>query len=199
MNAQRKQQIMRLVCVAMLGLIFSHTADAHRLDEYLQASQISIESGRIIVEINLTPGAAVADGVIAEIDRDADGELSPSEARHTRALLCGRFRWKWMAVSGLSSSKGIDSRRLQQCGRGWERFGCMPWQNRRLSQGSIASSSGMRIDPISAPIWSMRWFPPMNGSQFMVSPEIFFNASTPWSMRLVYPALRLVPRRYPHW
>jgi len=79
MNAQRKQQIMRLVCVAMLGLIFSHTADAHRLDEYLQASQISIESGRIIVEINLTPGAAVADGVIAEIDRDADGELSPSE------------------------------------------------------------------------------------------------------------------------
>ena len=80
MNAQRKQQIMRLVCVAMLGLIFSHTADAHRLDEYLQASQISIESGRIIVEINLTPGAAVADGVIAEIDRDADGELSPSES-----------------------------------------------------------------------------------------------------------------------
>jgi len=80
MNAQRKQQIMRLVCVAMLGLIFSHTADAHRLDEYLQASQIAIESGRIIVEINLTPGAAVADGVIAEIDRDADGELSPSES-----------------------------------------------------------------------------------------------------------------------
>src|SRR6187455_955501 len=80
MNAQRKQQIMRLVCVAMLGLIFSHTADAHRLDEYLQASQISIESGRIIVEINLTPGAAVADGVIAEIDRDADGELSLSES-----------------------------------------------------------------------------------------------------------------------
>jgi hypothetical protein len=79
MNAQRTQQVFRLACIAMLGLTLPRTADAHRLDEYLQASRISIEPGRIAVELNLTPGAAVAEGVIAEIDRDGDGELSPAE------------------------------------------------------------------------------------------------------------------------
>jgi hypothetical protein len=78
MSAQRRRQILWLVCVAVLGL--PRTAGAHRLDEYLQASRISIEPGRIAVEIDLTPGADVAEGVIAQIDRDEDGELSPAEA-----------------------------------------------------------------------------------------------------------------------
>jgi hypothetical protein len=56
------------------------TADAHRLDEYLQATRISVELNRIVVEINLTPGAAVADDVILAIDRDGNGEISPTEA-----------------------------------------------------------------------------------------------------------------------
>jgi hypothetical protein len=54
-------------------------ADAHRLDEYLQATRISIERDRVVAEINLTPGAAVADDVFAAIDRDRDEKISPIE------------------------------------------------------------------------------------------------------------------------
>ena len=80
MNARTQQQMLRLACVALLALTRPISADAHRLDEYLQASRISIEPERIAVEINLTPGAAVADGVIGVIDRDADGDLSQAES-----------------------------------------------------------------------------------------------------------------------
>ena len=80
MNARTQQQILRLSCVALLALTLPRTADAHRLDEYLQASRISIEPERIVVEISLTPGAAVAEGVIGAIDRDADRELTQAES-----------------------------------------------------------------------------------------------------------------------
>jgi len=55
------------------------TANAHRLDEYLQATRISIAADRIKVEFNLTPGAAVADDVFATIDADRDEKISPAE------------------------------------------------------------------------------------------------------------------------
>jgi hypothetical protein len=55
------------------------TATAHRLDEYLQATRISVELNRVIAEINLTPGAAVADNVFTTIDRDGDRDISPAE------------------------------------------------------------------------------------------------------------------------
>ena len=63
-----------LVCAAI-----PRTADAHRLDEYLQATRISIAADRINVEINLTPGAAVADDVFAAIDTDRNETISPAE------------------------------------------------------------------------------------------------------------------------
>jgi hypothetical protein len=64
-----------LVCAAFPGL-----AGAHRLDEYLQATRISVEPHRIATEINLTPGAAVADEVFAAMDRDHNNEISPAES-----------------------------------------------------------------------------------------------------------------------
>jgi hypothetical protein len=54
---------------------------AHRRDEYLQAARLAVEPGRVELEIDLTPGIAVADAVIAEIDRDRDGTLSADEQR----------------------------------------------------------------------------------------------------------------------
>jgi hypothetical protein len=53
---------------------------AHRLDEYLQASRVSLERTGVSLEIDLTPGASVADSIIALIDRDGDNTISPSEA-----------------------------------------------------------------------------------------------------------------------
>jgi hypothetical protein len=54
---------------------------AHRLDEYLQAARVGIDPDRVTVELDLTAGVAVADRVLAGIDRDRDGRISPAEAQ----------------------------------------------------------------------------------------------------------------------
>lgn len=56
-------------------------ASAHRLDELLQAARIGIAEDRVDLELDLTPGAAVADAVIADIDWDRDGAFSAPEQR----------------------------------------------------------------------------------------------------------------------
>jgi hypothetical protein len=53
---------------------------SHRLDEYLQATLVAIEPGEIRLEINLTPGVAVAEQVLTLIDRDHDDVISTNEA-----------------------------------------------------------------------------------------------------------------------
>lgn len=54
---------------------------AHRRDEYLQAARLAIEPDRVRIELDLTPGIAVADRLLEEIDRDRSGAISESEAR----------------------------------------------------------------------------------------------------------------------
>ena len=56
-------------------------AFAHRLDEYLQATTISVERDRVQAQIRLTPGVAVFPIVFAgiDIDGDADGIISEAE------------------------------------------------------------------------------------------------------------------------
>src|SRR5262249_54276032 len=53
---------------------------ARRADEFLQAARIAIDPGRVRIELDLTPGAAVADAGIAEIDCDRTGTISQDEA-----------------------------------------------------------------------------------------------------------------------
>lgn len=72
----------RTLATAMaLALAMPAPAAAHRLDEYLQASRVRLERDRLLIEIDLTPGASVAPGIIAAIDRDEDGAISPAEAK----------------------------------------------------------------------------------------------------------------------
>lgn len=68
-------------------LAFPSTALGHQLDEYVQATLVSIVPGDIRLEINLTPGIAVADEVIALIDIDHDGVIQPQEANAYGDLL----------------------------------------------------------------------------------------------------------------
>ncbi len=72
-------QIKRLLVSGLLALSFTRTASAHRLDEYLQATLIGVTQAGVDVEINLTPGIAVLPAVIAAIDRNRDGQISPGE------------------------------------------------------------------------------------------------------------------------
>ena len=65
----------------MLGLLaIPSAAFAHRDDQYLQATLVAIEPSGVRLQINLRPGVAVAEQVIAEIDRDRDGAISKNEA-----------------------------------------------------------------------------------------------------------------------
>ncbi|HET9469003.1 MAG TPA: hypothetical protein VFO48_11350 [Vicinamibacterales bacterium] len=66
---------------AAIVLALPVSASAHRLDEYLQAARVSLERTDVFLEIDLTPGASVADDIIALIDRDNDDRISPHEAR----------------------------------------------------------------------------------------------------------------------
>jgi hypothetical protein len=71
---------MRPGLLGSLLLLLATDAWAHRLDEYLQAARISVATNRIDVSIDLTPGVAVADQVLAVVDKDRDGRVSETEA-----------------------------------------------------------------------------------------------------------------------
>jgi len=71
-----------LPLVLLLSMLVSGApASAHRLDEYLQATTISVEEGRIRAQLRLTPGVAVFPRVRALLDTNADGVLSAGEQR----------------------------------------------------------------------------------------------------------------------
>jgi hypothetical protein len=67
------------VIALMIAGIVGPAVSAHRLDEYLQAARLAVDPGRVDLELAMTPGIAVADAIIADIDRDHDGSLSPLE------------------------------------------------------------------------------------------------------------------------
>jgi hypothetical protein len=73
---------MRLPAVACATLLIAlpWRADAHRLDEYLQATRVSIAADGVRVELDLSPGVAVAADVVGAIDLDRDGHIGDREA-----------------------------------------------------------------------------------------------------------------------
>jgi hypothetical protein len=79
-----------LIPFAVLGawLTTSPPADAHRVDEYLQATRLSIDLERVDLEIDLTAGVALASKVFGWIDTNRDGEISDAEGQaYARQML----------------------------------------------------------------------------------------------------------------
>ena len=85
------QAVTRILCHLLLLALLAVPSGvfAHRDDQYLQATLVAIEPGGVRLQINLTPGVAVAEQVIAQIDRDRDGAISKSEAAVYAKLLKG--------------------------------------------------------------------------------------------------------------
>ncbi len=82
----RRLSICLAVPIAWFALI--PTANAHRLDEYLQATLLSVDTDHVDLEINLTPGVALASEVFAWIDTDHDHAISPTEGEaYARQML----------------------------------------------------------------------------------------------------------------
>jgi hypothetical protein len=77
----------RLAAIALVAALPAPAA-AHELDEYLQAARVSLARDHVLCEIDLTPGANVADALLALVDPDGDGRVSPGEAEaYGRAVL----------------------------------------------------------------------------------------------------------------
>jgi hypothetical protein len=75
--------------LAALALVSSTEASAHRREDFLQAARIGLEPDRVVIALDLTPGSAVADAFIAEIDHDRDGTLSAEdERRYAEQVVC---------------------------------------------------------------------------------------------------------------
>ncbi len=68
--------------VLVLGLLApSRAAQAHSLDQYLQASYITVGTDQVGVELDLTPGVLVAPEILAQIDADGDQQISDAEGQ----------------------------------------------------------------------------------------------------------------------
>ena len=65
--------------VASCLLLFCGRAWAHRIDEYLQATILSLEPGHVNASMRLIPGVLVAPSIIATIDSNHDGAFSEGE------------------------------------------------------------------------------------------------------------------------
>ena len=59
-------------------LVVATPLQAHRLDEYLQATTIAVAKDRVSVELRLTPGVAVFAEVMKSIDPGGDGNIPPA-------------------------------------------------------------------------------------------------------------------------
>ena len=79
----------RAACVLALtvAIVGGAEVSAHRRDEYLQAARLGIDPGAVHIELDLTPGIALAEAIIADIDRNRDGSLSRDEQRAYGALV----------------------------------------------------------------------------------------------------------------
>lgn len=73
-----------LAALAQVGALLSILAApafAHRLDEYLEATLISVGKARVRAQIRLEPGVKVFPAVLGAIDANGDGVISGAEQR----------------------------------------------------------------------------------------------------------------------
>ena len=68
-----------LIAAVTILLLLGGPAFAHRLDEYLEATILSVEKDHVQASMRLIPGVAVSSSVITSIDSDGDGILSAAE------------------------------------------------------------------------------------------------------------------------
>ena len=97
----------------MLVLAGATRLSAHRRDEFLQAARIDVNPARVQIELDLTPGIALAETILADIDRNRDGSLAAEEQRAYRNLVLSALELEVDGTRlelepGASSFPGID-------------------------------------------------------------------------------------------
>src|SRR5262245_16855287 len=76
----RSDSLLQIGFIALL-LTFPLTISAHRLDEYLQATRLSIATDGIVLKMDLTPGVDVGPMIFALINTNRDGRISETEGK----------------------------------------------------------------------------------------------------------------------
>lgn len=78
----------RLAVPSLVLLTLARGAEAHTLDEYVQALRVSVTGTEIQIFLDLTAGTNIASTIIGRVDTNGDGTLSPAEAEaYGRAVL----------------------------------------------------------------------------------------------------------------
>lgn len=118
--------------VACLGL--AAPLRAHRLDEYLQAARISVAVGHVSVELDLTPGVAIAPAVLAMIDTNGNGDISAKESdAYARLVIDGVV----MTVDGQRVFPHLVRRQLPA------------WRDVRAGTGMIRLHASATLPPLA--------------------------------------------------
>jgi hypothetical protein len=99
----------RLHSAAAILLLLGTSGFAHRLDEYLQATIITVEKDRADVLMRLIPGIAVSSIVLRSIDTNGDGVISEAEQRAYAEHVLGDLS---ITVDGKSASPTLVSQKF---------------------------------------------------------------------------------------
>ena len=108
------------IAACMVLLALGTPASAHRLDEYLQATTISVAQDKVQAQMRLTPGVAVFRKVFASMDANGDGVLSEAERRAYAERVLGALSltmdnkrlplrlvsWKFASVAEMKAGSG---------------------------------------------------------------------------------------------
>jgi len=70
-----------IFCVVLAVLTCAASAEAHVLDEYLQATLLTLDNDNVHAVMRLVPGVAAFPDVVGTMDSDRDGTISPAEQR----------------------------------------------------------------------------------------------------------------------
>ncbi|GAA3767013.1 HupE/UreJ family protein [Terriglobus aquaticus] len=91
---------------ALCSLLVGGTAWAHRIDEYLQATIVSLQLNQMHASMRLIPGVMVAPSVIAMIDTNHDGVFSEKEKRAYADRVLGDLS---LSIDGQGVKPRLDS------------------------------------------------------------------------------------------
>ncbi|MGH9203203.1 MAG: hypothetical protein ACRD2A_18400 [Vicinamibacterales bacterium] len=120
-----------------LALALPGPAAAHRLDEYFQASRLSLTRDGVAVEIDLTAGSSLAARVSALLDTDASGNISLDEAvAYARCVLAEVL----LEVDGVTVPVGltsVEAPTLDEIAAGVGTFRVTAVGARRLGHGRV--------------------------------------------------------------
>ena len=98
----RKTAALAALCFLLVG----RAAWAHRIDEYLQATILSLEADRVNASMRLIPGVLAAPSVIAVIDSNHDGVFSESETKAYAQRVLGDL---FITLDGKATRAQLDA------------------------------------------------------------------------------------------